>query len=75
MNRPLFEGSYLHARRRLSANEKEEKVYQGWFLVSLMHNCVQYLPLSLPEKEKDQIRQKIKIIFQFVKCCKTNSTW
>ena len=46
-------GWLLHARRRLSANEKEEKVYQGWFLVSLMHNCVQYLPLSLPEKAKD----------------------
>ena len=53
MNRPLFEGSYLQKRGGLSANEKEEKVYQGWFLVSLMHNCVQYLPLSLPEKAKD----------------------
>ena len=53
MNRPLFEGSYLQERGGLSANEKEEKVYQGWFLVSLMHNCVQYSPLSFPEKAKD----------------------
>ena len=53
MNRPLFVGSYLQAHGGLSANEKEEKVYQGWFLVSLMHNCVQYLTLSLPEKAKD----------------------
>ena len=53
MNRPLFVGSYLQARGGLSANEKEEKVYRGWFLVSLMHNCIQYLTLSLPEKAKD----------------------
>ena len=58
MNRPLFVGSYLQARGGLSANEKEEKVYQGWFLVSLMLTKL----------------DKIKIIFQFVKCGKTNST-